>query len=62
MYMGQDIKKEIKCLYAINDTVPLHAIGATKFSDRDMAKRFIPRNLIAQARAKFIVNGSDCLH
>ncbi len=58
-YAGHDIEKAIKRLYAINDTLPLLAKGATKFSDREMAKKIIPRNLSAKARAEFIVNGGD---
>ncbi len=58
-YAGRDIEKAIKRLYAINDTLPLLAKGATKFSDREMAKKIIPRNLSAKARAEFIVNGGD---
>ena len=38
-YAGHNTKKAIKCLYEINDTLPLFAKGATRFSDRDMAKR-----------------------
>ena len=61
-YAGCDIEKVVKCLYAINDTLPLLAKGTTKFSDRDMAKKIITRNLNAKAKAKFIVNGGDRLH
>ena len=41
-YAGRNIEKAIKHLYAINDTLPLLAKGATKFSDRDMAKKDHP--------------------
>ena len=60
-YAGRNIEKAIKCLYATNDTLPLLAKGATKFSDRDMAKKIIPRNLSTKARAEFVVKGGDHL-
>lgn len=48
-YVGRNIKKTVKCLYTINDMMALFEKGANKFSDKDMMKKVIPRNLSAQA-------------
>ena len=60
-YAGHNIKWAVKCLYMINHTLHLLTKGASKFSDRDMAKKIIPRNLSRQKRFEFIVNGAKCL-
>ena len=61
-YMGHNFKKAIKCLHMMKDTLPLFAKGASKFSDRDMAKKIILGNLSEQARVEFIMNGGNQLH
>ena len=60
-YAGGKIEQAVKHCYMINNTLPLLTKGTSEFSNRDMAKKIIQRNLSGQAMVKFITNaGNAC--
>ena len=60
-YEGHDHTGAVKCLFEINDDLELFGEDANKFSERDMARRIIPKNLKTAASLKFYDKGGNKL-
>jgi hypothetical protein len=58
-YEGHDHTGAVERLFEINDDLELFGEDADKFSDREMARRVIPKNLKTAASLKFYDKGGD---
>jgi hypothetical protein len=60
-YSGPDIDRVITSLYTINGMLFLFMPDVNELSDREMAKKYVPRNLNTQMKIEYIKMAGDQL-